>query len=113
MSRILSVELLREGQLSLRCLELDYDQDKTSDTIDLVGLIQDAIMDVSVHIQVYVSKERPTCEVGWRDLPLMARNVVAKDVLERMNEKYVTINVTRRSGTPYRDVDERFLTRVH
>lgn len=111
--RILTVEVLRNGELLHLALELDYSggDDKS---VNLVQLVRNKLADQALAIQVHISDERPQEEVNWRRIALQLENKMLKTTLDTLRDhnKYILINTTHRYGPPYHDVDDRCLCYV-
>ena len=101
--RILTVEVLRNGNLMHLALELDYSgRDKS---VDLVQLMRNRLVDQAINIQVHTSDERPQKEVNWQRIALQLENTTPKTSLDalRNQNKYIIINTTYRYGPAYHD----------
>lgn len=105
--RLLTVEILREGEVHEKEAELYYN--KGGDEIKCVNLLQlvrDRLCDQTLNMQVHISDARPTREINWRHVILQLENSTAKSTLDRLRDdaKYVIINTTYRRVPIYRDV---------
>jgi len=105
--RLLTVEILREGELLYKELELDYNAggDKVK-CVNLLQLVRDRLADQAVNMQVHISDKRPTKEINWRHVILQLENATEKTTLDKLRdeEKHIIINTTYRSAPIYRDV---------
>lgn len=99
--RLLTVEILREGEVHEKEAELDYDKGG-----DLLQLVRDRLCDPALNIQVHISDARPTREINWRHVALQLENSMEKSTLDKLRDdaKYVIINTTYRRTPIYRDV---------
>ena len=101
--RILTVEVLRNGNLMYLALELDYNgRDKS---VDLVQLVRNRLVDQALNIQVHISDERPEKEVNWQRIALQLENKTLTTSLDTLRDqnKYIIINTTYRYGPAYHD----------
>jgi len=101
--RILTVEVLRNGNLMHLALELDYSgRDKS---VDMVQLVRNKLADQALNIQVHISDERPQKEVNWQRIALQLENTTLKTSLDTLRDqnKYIIINTTYRYGPAHHD----------
>ena len=107
MRRVITVELLRNGELLYRNLELDYGGGGgDTESVNLLQVVRDRLCNQEINMQVHISSERPTREINWRHVILQPENSMEKSTLDKLRdeEKHIIINTTYRSGPVYRDV---------